>query len=65
MCCCESLRLPPKRLRTNPYWGNHFWNLGYCVTMVGMDEEKIRRYVKYQEDAGRQDEDHELQDGPF
>jgi hypothetical protein len=33
--------------------------------MVGMDEEKIRRHVKYQEDAERRDEDHELQDGPF
>jgi hypothetical protein len=35
------------------------------VTTVGMDEEKIRRYVKYQEDADRQDENHERQDGPF
>jgi putative transposase len=54
-----------KRLRTKPYWGNHFWSRGYCVTTVGMDEEKIRRYVKYQEDAERLDEDHELRDGPF
>jgi putative transposase len=54
-----------KRLRTKPYWGNHFWSRGYCVTTVGMDEDKIRRYVKYQEDAERQDEDHELRDGPF
>ena len=54
-----------KRLRTKPYWGNHFWSRGYCVTTVGIDEEKIRRYVKYQEDAERQDEDHELQEGLF
>jgi putative transposase len=54
-----------KRLRTKPYWGNHSWSRGYCVTTVGMGEEKIRRYVKYQEDAERQDEDHELRDGPF
>jgi putative transposase len=54
-----------KNLRTKPYWGNHFWSRGYCVTTVGMDEEKIRRYVKYQEDAERLDEDHELRDGPF
>ena len=49
-----------KSLRTKPYWGNHFWSRGYCVTTVGMDEEKIRRYVKYQEDAERLNEDHEL-----
>ena len=49
------------RLRTKPYCGNHFWSRGYCVTTVGMDEGKIRRYVKYQEDAERLREDHELQ----
>jgi len=54
-----------KNLRTKPYWGNHFWSRGYCVTTVGIDEEKIRRYVKYQEDAERLDEDHELQPGLF
>ncbi|MDH4319573.1 MAG: transposase [Desulfobulbaceae bacterium] len=32
-----------------PYWGNHFWARGYCVDTVGLDEDKIRRYVKYQE----------------
>ena len=54
-----------KNLRTKPYWGNHFWSRGYCVTTIGMDEEKIRRYVKYQEDAERLNEDRELQPGLF
>ena len=54
-----------KSLRTKPYWGNHFWSRGYCVTTVGIDEEKIRRYVKYQEDAERLNEDSELQPGLF
>ena len=54
-----------QKLRTKPYWGNHFWSRGYCVSTVGMDEEKIRRYVKYQEDAERLNEDHELQSGLF
>jgi putative transposase len=52
-----------KSLRTKPYWGNHFWSRGYCVTTVGIDEERMRRYVKYQEDAERLSEDHELQEG--
>lgn len=36
-------------LRQKPYWGNHFWAKGYCVDTVGLDADKIRKYVKYQE----------------
>ncbi len=36
------------QLRKKPYWGNHFWAEGYCVDTVGLDLEKIRKYVKYQ-----------------
>ena len=37
------------QLKQRPYWGNHFWARGYFVSMVGIDEEIIKRYVKYQE----------------
>ncbi len=37
-------------LKQKPYWGNHFWSRGYFVSTVGLDEDMIRRYVKYQED---------------
>ena len=30
------------------YWGNHVWSRGYCVTTVGLDEEAIRQYVRWQ-----------------
>ncbi len=43
-------------LKKKPYWGNHFWAKGYCVDTVGMDEEKIRKYVKYQENKDKQAE---------
>lgn len=36
------------KLKKKPYWGNHFWARGYFVSTVGLDEEMIRRYVKYQ-----------------
>jgi putative transposase len=36
-------------LKKKPYWGNHFWARGYCVDTVGLDSDKIRKYVKYQE----------------
>ena len=37
------------KLKEKPYWGNHFWARGYFVSTVGLDEEMIRKYVKYQE----------------
>ncbi len=38
-------RFPSLRKR---YWGQHFWSRGYCVSTVGLDEERIRKYVKWQ-----------------
>jgi len=43
-------------LKKKPYWGNHFWARGYFVNTVGLDEEMIRRYVKYQEEEERKAE---------
>jgi putative transposase len=31
------------------YWGRHLWSRGYCVSTIGIDEERIREYVKWQE----------------
>ena len=36
-----------RALKKKPYWGNHFWARGYCFDTVGLDAEKIRKYVKY------------------
>ena|SRR3989304_1481255 len=38
------------------YWGNHLWSRGYCVSTVGLDEEKIRKYVQWQEGQEKQQE---------
>jgi len=38
------------------YWGRHFWSRGYCVSTVGIDEEQIREYVRWQEKQEKQDE---------
>lgn len=45
-----------RKLKKRPYWGKHFWSRGYCVDTVGLDAEKIRLYVKYQEAKERQAE---------
>ena len=31
------------------YWGRHLWARGYCVSTVGLNEQQIREYVKWQE----------------
>ena len=45
-----------KKLKVRPYWGNHFWSKGYCVDTVGLDAEMIRKYVKYQENKDKREE---------
>ena len=45
------------QLKRKPYWGNRFWARGYFVNTVGLDEEMIKRYVKYQEKEERKVED--------
>ncbi len=32
------------------YWGRHLWARGYCVSTIGLDEEKIRKYVKWKQE---------------
>ncbi len=34
--------------------GFSFWSTGYCVSTVGLDEEKIRAYIRNQEQKDRQ-----------
>ena len=36
-------------LKIKPYLGNHFWAEGYCVDTIGLNEEMICKYIKYQE----------------
>jgi putative transposase len=38
------------------YWGRHLWSRGYCVSTIGLDEEKIREYVRWQEKKEREEE---------
>lgn len=45
-----------KKLRQKPYWGNHFWSRDYYVDTADLDGEMIRKYVKYQEENERRDE---------
>ena len=53
------------QLKQKLYWGNHFWSRGYCVDTVGLDEEKIKKYVQYQEDQERLEEPQRLNFSPL
>jgi len=35
---------------TQQCWGRHIWARGYCVSTVGLDEEQIRKYVKWRQE---------------
>lgn len=41
------------QLKKKPYWGNYFWARGYCIDMIGLDEGRIKKYVKNQEEQER------------
>lgn len=43
-------------LRKNKLWGNHFWQRGYFVDTVGINEEVIRRYVRHQQKEEKQEQ---------
>ncbi len=53
------------QLKTKPYWGNHLWSRGYCADTIGLDEDKIKKYVKYQEEQERLEEQQRLNFGPL
>ena len=46
--------------RKRNFVGEHFWARGYCVSTVGMDEQRIRAYVREQEQLDKHFEQGEL-----
>jgi putative transposase len=53
------------QLKKKRYLGNHFWSRGYFVDEVGFDEDKIRKYVKYQEKREKDEEQQSINFGPL
>ena len=53
------------QLKKKPYWGNHFWARGYCVDTIGLDEDKIKKYVIYQEKQERLEEQQSFDFSPL
>ncbi len=45
----SAIRIHRDLLKTKKMTGLSFWARGYCVSTVGLDEEKIRKYIKEQD----------------
>ena len=42
----SAVRIHRELLRERRMTGLHFWAKGYCVSTVGLDEERIRKYIR-------------------
>jgi putative transposase len=45
----SAVRIHRDLLHERRMTGLHFWATGYCVSTVGLDEERIRKYIREQE----------------
>ena len=45
----SAVRIHRELLRERRMTGLHFWATGYCVSTVGLDEQRVRQYIREQE----------------
>ena len=45
----SAIRIHRDLLKEGRTYGLHFWAVGYCVSTVGLDEQRIRQYIQEQE----------------
>lgn len=45
----SAVRIHRELMHERRMTGLHFWSTGYCVSTVGLDEERIRKYIREQE----------------
>ena len=45
----SAVRIHRELLHERRMTGLHFWATGYCVSTVGLDEDRIRKYIREQE----------------
>ena len=56
----SAVRIHRELLRERRVTGMHFWATGYCVSTVGLDEQRIRKYIREQEELESQQGDMDL-----
>ena len=47
----SAVRVHRELLHERRMTGLHFWATGYCVSTVGLDEDRVRQYIREQEAA--------------
>ena len=56
----SAVRIHRELLHKRRMTGLHFWSTGYCVSTVGLDEDRIRKYIREQEKLAVEQGDLEL-----
>ena len=49
----SAVRIHRELLQERRMTGLHFWATGYCVSTVGLDEDRVRQYIREQEQLER------------
>jgi putative transposase len=49
----SAVRIHREWLHERRMTGLHFWAAGYCVSALGLDEARVRRYIREQEESER------------
>ena len=49
----SAVRIHRELLKGRRMTGLHFWATGYCVSTVGLDEARVRQYIREQEELDR------------
>ena len=49
----SAIRIHRELLHERRMTGLHFWAAGYCVSTVGLDEARVRQYIREQEELER------------
>ncbi len=49
----SAVRIHRELLKERRMTGLHFWAAGYCMSTVGMDEARVRQYIREQDELGR------------
>ena len=57
----SAVRIHRELLKERRMSGLHFWSAGYCVSTVGLDETRIRQYIREQENLDRRQGELDLQ----
>jgi putative transposase len=57
----SAVRIHRELLQERRLSGLHFWAAGYCVSTVGLDEARVRQYIREQEELERRQGEFDLE----